>query len=99
MGQKVIKVDTDGAVLWEWASEDPVSHIVADSDGLIYASSGNFVSKLGRDGKLLWRFDAEGIVYSLMAVESKILVGWEYGLVELDPEGDVLWDYYRPEDC
>lgn len=99
MGEKVVKVDSLGHKIWEWAGGEPVSHIAADEDGFLYAASGTLVSKIGMDGAKLWSFDATGSVFSLQVIEGSVFVGWEYGLFKLARDGKFIWDYYRPEDC
>ena len=99
MDNKVVKTDSKGHIAWEWEAADLISHIAADEDGFLYASSGTFVTKLGMDGAKLWSFDATGSIFSLQVIEESLFVGWEYGLFTLAQDGKFIWDYYRPEDC
>ncbi len=81
------------------AAQDEVKYLAADSDGALFAASGEKLVKLGKDGEAIWEFESFGDITALAVIEGNAYVGWEHGLFALDEEGDLSWEYQAPEDC
>ena len=98
-GYGVINLDSEGRQRWQWVADSPVSLIASESGGAVIAAYGSTLVKLDASGKLLWAADTFEKAYSLAILEGGIFVGWEYGLMRFDMSGNLVWEYYRPEDC
>lgn len=98
-GSKVVAVNADGNMKWSWDAGGQVKFLATDDAGNLYAALSKTVFKVSGAGKMIWKTDAFGEVYSFAFVEGKLLVGWANGLFELDDKGKLLWEYYMLEDC
>lgn len=98
-GNRVVVLNDDGSIKWEWSAQDEVKHLAADSDGALFAASGDKLVKLGKDGVAIWEFESFGYITALAVIEGNAYVGWEHGLFALDEKGKLSWEYQAPEDC
>lgn len=98
-GGEVLRLDAEGRQGWRWSASEEIRHIAADMGGNLYASYGHEVARLGADGRLAWRAETYGKSYVMAVLEGHLFVGWENGLFKYDLDGNLEWEYWRPEDC
>jgi hypothetical protein len=96
---KLIMLDQDGKQVWQWSATEQIRCIAVDGMGAVYAAFGNTLAKLGSEGSVLWKADTYDSVYALEIIQGNVFIGWSNGLFVLDPDGNLFWEYYRPEDC
>lgn len=99
VGNRVIKLDDTGTQRWQWAADSTVDYIVSDYNGAAFVVFGRTLARLDSSGRQVWRADTYGKAYSLALLEGNLFVGWEFGLLKFSLSGNLLWEYYRPEDC
>lgn len=98
-GNRIVSLNREGRQEWSWTAKAAVGYVAVDDKGAIYATYSNKVVKLDRSGKSVWEKGTFDKAYALAVMEGGVFVGWEYGLIKFDADGNLEWEYYRPEDC
>jgi hypothetical protein len=96
---RVVALNDDGSIVWEWSAQSEVVFLASDTDGALFAASGDKLVKLDKGGEVIWSVESFGAITALAVIEGNAYVGWEHGLFALDEKGKLSWEYQAPEDC